>query len=253
MTVQKTYGAEFKAVGDESSGKVEALVSIFNNVDLVGDRVLPGAFEKSITRWKDAGDPIPVVFSHQWDNVMSHIGVVDGIEETERGLKATYTLDVADNPVAAQVYRLMKRRTLKEHSFAYEIKKERRAKDGANELVELDIIEIGPTLRGANPETELLAVKAAVEEMKSGRAISSKTEGVIRGAIDGLRTQVDALEELLTSREDPGTATEEKSDAPDAKAEEPETANAEEQKDATTLGVLAAIAAAEAAMEGTQR
>lgn len=287
MTVHKTYGAEFKAVG---TGKVEALVSIFGNVDLVGDRVVKGAFEKSIQRWKAAGDPIPVVFSHQWDNVMSHIGVVEDIEETDRGLKAIYTLDVEDNPVAAQVYRLMKRRTLKEHSFAYEIKTEKRAKDGANELLELDIIEVGPTLRGANPETELLAVKAAIEEQKyaskpwhieerdgrfcvikdsdgesegchdtmeeamrqmralyssekSGRAISAKTESVIRGVID-------QLAELLASQEDTGSAAGEKSEEPEAKTEEPAEANVEEPKDASIINALAAIAAEEAALKG---
>ena len=186
MTVlRKAYPTTLTAVdGAEGEGKVEALVSVFGNVDLQGDRVMPGAFAKSIERWKASGDPVPVVFSHDWGDLWSHIGVVDSLEETPEGLKAVYTLDVADNPAAAQVYRLMKRRTLKEHSFAYDVLGERQAKDGANELTELDIIEVGPTLKGANPATELLAVKSALEEAtarKAGRSLSKANESKIRG------------------------------------------------------------------------
>lgn len=157
-TKRAVYPVECKAIGD--SGQVEALVSVFGNVDLQGDRVMPGAFVKSIAEWKQSGDPVPVVFSHEWGDVWSHIGVVDSLTETAKGLLARYTLDIADNPVAAQVYKLMKRRTLKEHSFAYDVESEHRAKDGANELTELRIIEVGPTLKGANPSTELLTVKS---------------------------------------------------------------------------------------------
>jgi HK97 family phage prohead protease len=166
QTTRKSYPlAEFKALpdGDGKTGQVEALVSVFDNVDIQGDRVIRNAFTKSIQKWKASGDMPPVIFSHDWGDIWSHIGVVTHMEETPKGLLVRYQLDVEDNPVAAQAYRLMKRRTLKEHSFAYEILKERTAKDGANELLELDIIEIGPTLKGANPATELVGVKAAIE------------------------------------------------------------------------------------------
>ena len=39
----KAYPAKFATL-DEKEGRVEALVSIFGNVDLVGDRVVKGAF-----------------------------------------------------------------------------------------------------------------------------------------------------------------------------------------------------------------
>ena len=155
------FPAQFKAIGDK--GQVEAIVSVFGNVDRIGDRVMPGAFKRSIAEWKESGNPVPVILSHSWDDPWAHIGVVDNLEEVDKGLKATYTLDIDTNPVAAQVYRLMKRRSLKEHSFGYEIRDERSAKDGANELLDLDLIEIGPTLKGMNSDTELLAVKSALE------------------------------------------------------------------------------------------
>lgn len=161
----KAYPAKFSTL-DEREGRVEALVSIFDNVDLVGDRVVKGAFSKSINKWKSSGDLVPAILSHDWGDPWKHIGVVDELEETDSGLRAVYTLDIHDNPLAKQVYKLMKRRSLKEHSFAYDVKRERAAKDGANELLELDIIEIGPTLKGVNPDTEVLAVKSVVDAEK---------------------------------------------------------------------------------------
>lgn len=149
---------------DDDTGKVEALVSVFGNVDHGGDRIVKGAFARSIKEWKANGDPIPVVFSHQWGDLWSHIGVVDDLEETEKGLLARYTLDVKDNPAAAQVYKLMKRRSLKEHSFAYGIKDAATVKGGIQELRDLDIFEVGPTLKGMNPDTELHSVKSALEQ-----------------------------------------------------------------------------------------
>jgi uncharacterized protein len=204
MTIcRKTYPVSLNAVEGEK-GRVEALVSIFGNVDLGGDRIQKGAFVKSIEKWKASGYPVPVVFSHDWGDLWSHIGAVEALEETEKGLKATYTLDVDDNPAAAQVYRLMKRGTLKEHSFAYSIAKEKTAKDGATDLLELDIIEVGPTLKGMNPDTEVLAVKSALEETaalhrkdvveaaaeevetKAGAKLSKATKAQIQSAIDTL-------------------------------------------------------------------
>ena len=77
--------------------------------------------------------------------------------ETDRGLHVRYRLD--DTPIARQVYRLLKERRVREHSFAYDVVRARPGEDGTNELLELDIIEVGPTLKGANPATELLSVR----------------------------------------------------------------------------------------------
>jgi Caudovirus prohead serine protease len=54
---------------------------------------------------------------------------------------------------------LLKSRRVRQWSFAYDVIKERTADDGVNELIELDLIEIGPTLKGANPMTDTIDVK----------------------------------------------------------------------------------------------
>jgi hypothetical protein len=62
---------------------------------------------------------------------------------------------------------------LKEFSFGYSVPAggQKKAKDGANDLSEIEIAEVGPTLKGMNPSTELHAVKSmSAEEM--GEALS---------------------------------------------------------------------------------
>jgi len=213
--LRKTYPVALKTLdGEGEKGKVEAIVSVFGNVDLGGDRVIKGAFAKSIDRWKSTGTPVPVIFNHEWGDLWSHIGAVDSLEETEQGLKATYTLDVDDNPAAAQVYRLMKRGSLKEHSFAYTVAKNRTAKDGVNDLLELDVIEVGPTLKGMNPDTEVLAVKSALEAVtaahdktdtpdgtKAGRTLSKANEAKLRAAMESISQVLSSLGSVADGQE----------------------------------------------------
>lgn len=173
--------AEFKALPGDQRGRFEALVAVFDNVDGQGDRVLDGAFQKSLQEWRLSGAPIPVIWQHQWQNPNAHIGFADPHEVREipgRGLKMAGSIDL-DNPFGAQVYKLMKERRVKEFSFGYEVKSERRGKDGANELVELRLIEAGPTLRGANPSTELLAVKSALERAAAAPVVDEATRRYI--------------------------------------------------------------------------
>ena len=163
--MKKTYKvhelSSFKALPDLGEGMFEAIVSVFGNIDHMGDRVMPGAFQKSIARWQEKGDPVPVIWSHDWQDPFAHIGAVDpgDLEEVEKGLLVRGRLDV-DKPFAKQVYDLLRGRRVTEFSFAYDVMDEREGDDRANELWELDLLEVGPTLKGANPSTELLRVKS---------------------------------------------------------------------------------------------
>lgn len=166
-TTGKVYG--LKAVGDPADGVFEAYVSIFGNVDFHNERIRAGAFASSLERWKASGDPIPVIFSHQWDELDAHIGEVLEAEEhlpgddrlpmeirANGGLWTKFALEL-DEDFAARVAKKLTKRTIREFSFAYDVLDEDRATDGVNELVELDVLEVGPTLKGANPATVLLS------------------------------------------------------------------------------------------------
>ena len=104
---------------DAEAGTFEATVAVFGNIDRGGDRIMPGAFDKTLAKWRESGDPIPVILSHSWDNPFHHVGIADpnDIVATTKGLHVRGQLDVNDNEVARQVHRLMARRSLKEFSL----------------------------------------------------------------------------------------------------------------------------------------
>lgn len=163
--LHKAYKAQFKAV-DEGAGIFEALVAVFNNVDRGGDRILPGAFTATLDDWAQKGRPIPVIYSHEWDNLDAHIGQVLDAKETEEGLWVQGQLEM-DEPFAQRVYKKMKNGTLAEFSFAYDVVEakevgddDRAAPNHYQDLVQLDLLEVGPCLVGMNPETQLLDVKS---------------------------------------------------------------------------------------------
>jgi len=152
--------ASFKALMDgegSADGTFEAIVSVFGNVDRVGEMVMPGAFKDSLAEWAERDRPIPVIFAHQWDNLDAHIGHVLEAEERDVGLYVHGALNI-EEPFAAKVFRKLVDGTIAEFSFAYEEIEEGWA-DDVHELRKLDVLEVGPCLVGANPATQLLGVK----------------------------------------------------------------------------------------------
>jgi Escherichia/Staphylococcus phage prohead protease len=160
---------------DPDTGTFEAIVSVFNNKDLGGDIVRPGAFTKSLDVWGESGDPIPIYWSHRMDDPSMNIGAVEEARELTAGDKAipewanTHVKEngglyvkgrLDDFGLGKHVAHLMKTRRVKQFSFSYDVISEHKSKSGdANELTELWLHEVGPTPLGMNPLTELLAAK----------------------------------------------------------------------------------------------
>lgn len=190
MKRTKVYGAAsgFGAPGVKATtqpqGIVEAIVSVFGNVDLQGDVVMPDAFDGWLRSFYAAGKPLPIIFSHQWGEVDSYVGRAEptpsGVFVTDEGLHVRVQFDMA-NEKAARVFELVADGRLAGWSFAYDIEDEGRRADGANELRRLRVIEAGPTLAGANPQARTLAAK-------SGSFVDE-----IERDVAGLRARVDRL------------------------------------------------------------
>jgi len=189
----KDFKAVVKAAGPAdglAEGEFEAIVSVFGNVDSVGDSVVKGAFADDLKAWEESGDPVPVIWSHDWADPFSHVGAVKSAEEIDQGLKVRGALDL-DNPTAVQVWRLLKGRRVTQFSFAYDVlDAEIVTKDGVEvqELRRLKLYEVGPTLIGANQATELLAAKARglATGAKAGRVLSAKNVTALREARDSI-------------------------------------------------------------------
>jgi HK97 family phage prohead protease len=198
----KDFRVSVKAAGEAdglADGQFEAIVSVFGNEDSVGDVVMPGAFQKTLADWEAKGDPIPVIWSHDWRDPFSHLGTVEKAEERPEGLWVRAQIqDLDTNPKAAQIYRLLKGRRVTQMSFAYDVVDagwgKREGDREVYELRELKVHEVGPCLIGANQETELLAVKAQqmADGAKAGRVLSGKNYARLVEARDALTSVLDA-------------------------------------------------------------
>lgn len=198
----KELPARVKALdGDgDQPGTFEAIVAAYN-VDSMGDKIVPGAFAKTLESWGTKDGNIPVIWSHQHADPFAHIGYTTDAKETDDGLYIKGVLDVDENPQAKQVYKLIKGGRVANYSFAYDIKDSEAVKsdqkadnDGADLLLkELDLIEVGPCLVGANRDTRTLAVKSQ-QKKPNEKAVAGSYEQrqqAICDALDGVYTSDD--------------------------------------------------------------
>lgn len=191
----KSVPFKVKAIGPEdglSDGQFEGYASVFGNIDSYGDIVVRGAFKASLAEWQAKGDPIPLLWGHDFSDPFSNIGAIDTAEEDDHGLKVRGTFDM-ENPKAAQVYRLAKGRRTTGMSFAYDVRDEEQ-KDDANYLKTLHIHEASIVPIGANALAGVEAVKmSALSFLKAGRVLSTKNETALREARDSIDSVLTSL------------------------------------------------------------
>lgn len=220
----KTMPARVKAAETDDGGEgiVEALVATYD-VDSIGDRIMPGAFAKSLDEWAASDQRIPFIWSHMHDDIDAYLGEVLEAKETDDGLWVQAQLDLEDAKTA-KAYRLLKGGRVRNYSFAYEVI-DSNEKDGITELTELKLFEVGPTLIGMNQQTRTLVVKrddARRIALKVGRVLSQTNEESLREAheaIGRVLAQLDSQPE--PDDEDDGADDESSKEGRSAQPEEP--------------------------------
>ena len=184
----KHFKAQIKAAGDgnEAEGVFTGYASVFGNVDSYGDVIRKGAFEQSLKDWKESGNSIPVLYNHDFNDPFSNIGAVTEAVEDDHGLKVSAQLDM-DNPKAAQVHRLLKAGRLSQMSFAFNVTEGGWGKAGDEEVFEirgLKLYEVSVVTVGANQETEITDVKAALETLSNAAKQSDGAETAEKSVTD---------------------------------------------------------------------
>ena len=162
QTLYKSFSVKADGVSDDG-GTITGYASTFDREpDSYGDVVAPGAFSKSLERWRERDAYIPFLYGHRTDDPAYNIGRVTSAEEDERGLRFTAELD-ADSEKAQYVRKLFKEGRIFQFSFAFSVLDQMQIEleDGrkANELRELDIYEISAVQIPANQHAEVVEVK----------------------------------------------------------------------------------------------
>lgn len=117
MSKRQTADFSLKIMSiDDETGTFEGYASIFNNVDLAGDMVLPGAFARTLHNKLNSGKFFPLLWQH---DTFEPIGMVTSAVEDMKGLKFTGQL-IMESDDARQKYALLKAGAISGVSIGYD-------------------------------------------------------------------------------------------------------------------------------------
>jgi uncharacterized protein len=139
-------------------GQFQGLASVYGNVDLGGDVVVAGAFQKTLA---DRGGEVPILWQH---DLKSPIGL-GKLTDTASGLAIEGQLILADVPKAREAYSLLKAKVLRGLSIGYESVKSD-VKDGIRFLRELKLYEVSLVTVAMNELAQVAAVKANDDDLE---------------------------------------------------------------------------------------
>jgi len=107
--MQRDFDFEVKAVLD--GGQFEGLAAVYNNVDQGGDRIVPGAFTKTLA---SRGAEVPLLWSHDSAEPIGLGSLTDSAE----GLRIKGSLDL-DTQAGRDAYSRVKKKIVKGLSIGY--------------------------------------------------------------------------------------------------------------------------------------
>ena len=151
-----------------ADGEFIGWASAYGNIDSQGDRVVKGAFAASVKSITD-GDVVPILWEHKADDPRMQVGQIKAAEETDEGLRVHVALDL-DTETGAAAYKSVKSRRVKSLSIGYGVRKATKAADGAQELTDLDLVEVSLVARPANDRATITASKSAERLVKARKA-----------------------------------------------------------------------------------
>lgn len=157
---------EVKALGPR---EFEGHGSIFKNVDLGGDIVMPGAFQKTLAQHKANGTLPQMFWMHQMDQVP---GLWTQMEEDDKGLYVKGEL--VDTSLGNDMRVLLQKKAVRGLSIGYSTVVSDYTKDGNRLLKELELWEVSLVSLAMNPLAKVEAVKARLS--RDGEYVPTERE-----------------------------------------------------------------------------
>ena len=163
----KTLHMQVKALGESEDGQfgyIEAYGAIFNNVDEGNDRIVLGAFTRTIQNSKARAKSrqkkylAPMLWQHDTNEL---IGGWTNLSEDQIGLKGTGEIALATQR-GAEYYALAKAGMTDQFSIIYDVPSggAKYDKSGVRDLTEIRLFSIDPVTFAMNDATYMINVKA---------------------------------------------------------------------------------------------
>ena len=189
---------------DDVEGKVEAVFSVFNEIDSDGDVVRPNSIKSG---YGDKG--VAMVWGHDWKDVIGRGEIVQ--DNNKAVFKGQFIMDTERGRDAYNVVKAMG--DLQQWSFGYEVVDSEKgmfqSKDGELEqevrfLNDVKVWEVSPVLVGANQNTYTIGVKEFNKDNLSNNDTDIDIDNTENGKdieqslVEG-KTFADEVTELRTS------------------------------------------------------
>lgn len=169
---KKFLDACFEIKSLKETGEFSGYASVFDLIDLQGDKIESGAFTKSLGMWEQAGKWPKMLWQH--DSKIP-IGTWHTIKQDSKGLFVKGAL-ILELDKGREAYHLLKAGALDGLSIGFKTKKSRYdSLAKARVLQDIDLQEISLVTFAANPAAQILDVKAEDEDS----AVCSKIQSII--------------------------------------------------------------------------
>ncbi len=156
------------SVKSKTKATIEGHGSVFNNVDLGSDIVVPGAFASSLKRHEAAGTTPLMLWQH---DIHQPIGKWDQLSEDDYGLKVKGR--IADTQLGNDVRELVKMDAIRGLSIGFFI--EDSEFDGpVQRIKQVDLVEVSIVSLAMNPLAQIEYAKARASAQ--GEYVPTKTE-----------------------------------------------------------------------------
>ena len=152
MTPKRMLKMAIKQIAPD--GSFEGLLAVYNNVDLGGDRISPGAFTKTI---KERGNEVPMLWQHKSDRPIGMLTLIDDADALR--VKGQLLMDLPD---AKNAYLLIKARIVRGLSIGFDALKDNVDK-GVRQLSEIRLWEGSIVTFPMNEQAMITSVKARKE------------------------------------------------------------------------------------------
>lgn len=154
---QQTHAAPLELKFVAQDGVFEGYASVFGNIDSAGDRIVPGAFAKSLAASQQTGRWPPMLWQHE---PKQPVGVWEEMFEDSHGLFVRGRLFIEDIMLAREAYALLREKVVSGLSIGYRTKQSQRdTQNGARVLREVDLLEVSLVTFPANDMARIRAVK----------------------------------------------------------------------------------------------
>lgn len=168
------FGLEIKALNDR---EFEGHGSVFGNVDLGGDIIVPGAFKRTLAQHRRQGT-LPQMF---WMHDPSRVpGKWTEMHEDDRGLKVKGVL--ADTPLGNEMRTLLKMNAVRGLSIGFRTLDRDWDDDGNRLLKEVDLWEVSIVSLAMNPLASVSSAKSRLSANGEYVPTTREFEHILRDA-----------------------------------------------------------------------